>query len=186
MELKTNIEGAQEYKKATFAGGCFWCMVPPFNGVEGIIDVKAGYTGGESKHPCYNEVCSGTTGHFEAVQVTYDSSKINYEKLIDIFWRQIDPTDPGGQFYDRGQQYQTIVFYHDEEQKELAERSKANLERTGKFQKIIATKILKATEFFSAEEYHQDYHKKNPEHYKSYKVGSGRETFIKSYWENEQ
>jgi len=181
-----NLELIEEYKKATFAGGCFWCMVPPFDGVEGIIDIKAGYTGGQSKKPCYNDVCRGTTGHFEAIQITYDPFKINYEKLLDIFWRQIDPTDTGGQFFDRGQQYNTAVFFHDEEQKNLAEESKANLENADRFKKPIATKILEASEFFEAEEYHQDYHKKNPEHYNSYKTGSGRAAFIKSNWGNDQ
>jgi methionine-S-sulfoxide reductase len=140
---------------ATFAGGCFWCMVPPFESTDGVIDIMSGYTGGRTKNPTYEEVCSGDTGHYEAIQIKYDPSKVSYDKLLRIFWRSIDPTDMGGQFYDRGQQYQTAVFYHDDEQKSLAEESKTELERSGKFKVPIATKILKADVFYPAEEYHQ-------------------------------
>lgn len=171
-----------KFKIATFAGGCFWCMVAPFEGLDGVIDIKSGYTGGHEDKPSYTKVCSGTTGHYEAVQIVYDPDKISYRQLLDIFWRQIDPTDPEGQFYDRGQQYATAIFYHDDEQRAIAEQSKADLEKLRKFDKPIATKILNAAEFFPAEEYHQDYHKKNPEHYKSYSVGSGREAFIEKSW----
>jgi peptide methionine sulfoxide reductase msrA/msrB len=167
-----------EFKLATFAGGCFWCMVPPFEELKGVHEVLAGYIGGRTKNPSYEQVCSGNTGHYEAVQIKYDPEIIKYEDLLDIFWCQIDPTDPNGQFFDRGSQYQTAVFYHDEEQRELAEVSKRALEAEDRFSKAIATKIIKASEFYPAEEYHQDYHLKNPEHYKSYKVGSGREAFI--------
>lgn len=178
--------GNNGYKYATFAGGCFWCMVPPFDGIDGVIKSEAGYTGGHIKNPTYREVCYGKTGHYEAIRVTYDPSRTGYGALLDIFWRQIDPTDPGGQFHDRGQQYMTAIFYHDGEQKRLAEESKKALEESGRFGKPIATKILKASEFYPAEEYHQDYHLKNPEHYKRYKVGSGREAFIKNAWEGDR
>lgn len=172
----------ESIKKATFAGGCFWCMVPPFDGLSGIIEVKSGYTGGYTENPTYSEVSSGATGHYEAIQVCYDSSKISYKQLLDIFWRQIDPTDSGGQFYDRGQQYQTAIFYHNKEQKALAEQSKNEIEDSAWFAEPIATKIQEASEFYPAEEYHQDYHKKNSEHYHKYKAGSGRESFIKNTW----
>lgn len=173
-------EGTYQY--ATFAGGCFWCMVPPFQKLPGVIEVIAGYTGGHKENPTYKEVCSGTTGHYEAVRVKYDPSVISYQELLKTFWHQIDPTDEGGQFYDRGQQYQTAIFYHNEEQRILAEESKKELEKSGKFEKAITTKIIKASAFYPAEEYHQDYHKKNPEHYASYKKGSGREDYIKRTW----
>lgn len=170
------------HKLATFAGGCFWCMVPPFEKLDGVISVKAGYTGGCKPNPSYKEVCSGNTGHFEAVQVQFNPEKISYNKLLDTFWRQIDPTDPGGQFYDRGSQYGAAIFYHDEEQKKLALQSKNDLQLSGKFDRLIATQILQASEFFQAEEEHQAYHTKNPEHYKSYKKGSGREDYQKRTW----
>ncbi|HHV29338.1 MAG TPA: peptide-methionine (R)-S-oxide reductase MsrB [Clostridium sp.] len=165
-------------KLATFAGGCFWCMVPPFKELEGVYKVIAGYTGGHVENPTYEQVCSGNTGHYEAVQISYDPEAIGYEKLLEVFWSQIDPTDQEGQFFDKGQQYQTAIFYYDEEQRALAEEAKGRLEREGVFDKPIATKIIKASEFYPAEEYHQDYYLKNPEHYKRYKIGSGREAYI--------
>lgn len=178
-----NMDGQNSPKKyATFAGGCFWCMEGPFQELDGVLDVKSGYTGGHTENPTYEDVCSGTSGHYEAVQITFDPAKADYTSLLDTFWRQIDPTDPGGQFFDRGQQYQTIIFYHDEEQKELAYASKIDLENSGRFDKPIATKILPASKFYPAEEYHQDYHKKNPEHYKSYQIGSGRQAFVCRAW----
>jgi peptide methionine sulfoxide reductase msrA/msrB len=166
------------FKVATFAGGCFWCMIPPFKETEGVIEVIAGYTGGHMENPSYQQVCSGNTGHYEAVKLKYDPEIIQYEKLLDIFWSQIDPTDSSGQFFDKGSQYCTAIFYHDEEQRKIAEASKKALENEGIFDKPIATKIIEASEFYPAEEYHQDYPSKNPEHYLSYKVGSGREAFI--------
>ncbi|MFZ5989546.1 MAG: peptide-methionine (R)-S-oxide reductase MsrB [Bacillota bacterium] len=171
-----------KYKHATLAGGCFWCMVPPFDGVRGVVDVRSGYTGGTKENPCYEEVCEGTTGHYEAIQITFDPQEVSYKELLDIFWRSIDPTDEGGQFYDRGQQYSTAIFYHDDEQKKEAEESKRALEESGIFKKPIAIKILKAQEFFPAEEYHQDFHRKNTVHYERYKVGSGREKYLKEIW----
>jgi len=166
---------------ATFAGGCFWCMVQPFAKLPGVKEVVAGYTGGHVERPTYEQVCSGRTGHYEAVQVIYDPSKVTYEKLLDTFWSQIDPTDPSGQFADKGPQYRTAIFYHDEEQKRAAEESKAALDKSGKYDKPVVTQILPATVFYPAEEYHQDYYKKNPEHYKRYKIGSGREAFIRKH-----
>jgi peptide methionine sulfoxide reductase msrA/msrB len=171
---------------ATFAGGCFWCMVSPFEEMPGIIQVVSGYTGGHKENPTYEEVCSGTTGHYEAVQITFDPDVFPYENLLDIFWRQIDPTDPGGQFYDRGRSYQTAIFYHNEEQKRKAEASKKALEESGRFDKPIVTEILPASPFYPAEEYHQNYHKKNPLHYKMYSRGSGREAFIEKHWSKER
>jgi methionine-S-sulfoxide reductase len=167
---------------ATFAGGCFWCMVKPFDQEPGILKVVSGYTGGHKENPTYKEVCSETTGHYEAVQITYDPSVYPYEKLLSIYWQQIDPTDAGGQFYDRGLSYQTAIFYHTEEQKQLAEKSKQQLAESGRFNKEIATKIIPASTFYPAEEYHQDYYKKNPEHYNRYHIGSGRAGYIKENW----
>lgn len=176
------MESSERQEKATFAGGCFWCMVPPFEAVEGVIDIKSGYTGGHEKNPNYRQVCAGGTGHYEAVQIVYNPERVTYRQLLDIFWQQIDPTDPGGQFYDRGQQYAPAIFYHDENQQAEAERSREALEKSGKFDKPIAVPILNAADFFPAEEYHQEYHRKNPEHFQSYKTGSGRQAFIERLW----
>lgn len=170
------------FKKATFAGGCFWCMVAPFQDLEGVIEVIAGYTGGHKENPTYMEVCQGNSGHFEAVQVTYNPDIITYPTLLQTFWRQIDPTDAGGQFHDRGQSYQTAIFYHDEEQKAQAEESRRQLQESGRFAGPIVTQLLPAKEFYPAEEYHQDYHRKNPVHYGQYRRGSGREDYINQVW----
>lgn len=167
---------------ATFAGGCFWCMVSPFEEQPGIIQVLSGYTGGHKPNPTYQEVCSDTTGHYEAVQITFDPALFPYERLVELFWQQIDPTDPGGQFHDRGDSYRTAIFYHTEEQRRIAEASKAALEASGRFDKPIVTPILPASPFYPAEEYHQGYHRKNPAHYQRYKIGSGRAAFIKQHW----
>ncbi len=169
-------------KRAVFAGGCFWCMEQPFESQEGVVDVAAGYTGGKTENPTYSEVTSGKTGHYEAVEVVYDPEKIGYEQLLAIFWRQIDPTDDGGQFGDRGTQYFTAIFYLDEEQKRLAEASKKELDASGIFDKPVVTAILPAVPFYKAEEYHQDYYKKNETHYSRYKVGSGRAGFLENTW----
>ena len=169
-------------EKATFAGGCFWCIESAFDELEGVKEAISGYTGGKTKSPTYAEVCTGKTGHYEAVQVTFDSSKITYKQLVEIFWQQIDPTDPEGQFADKGSQYKTAIFYHNEEQKRIAEESKKKLEKSGKFDKPIVTEIKEATEFYTAEEYHQDYYKTCPIRYQNYKVGSGRESFLKKVW----
>ena len=173
---------AAEPAVATFAGGCFWCMEPPFEKLEGVISVVSGYTGGTQKNPTYEQVSSGKTGHAESVQVRYDPGKVTYEQLLDVFWRQIDPTDAGGQFADRGRQYRSAIFCHDARQRELAERSKVELAKSGKFTKPILTAIEPAGEFYPAEEYHQDYYKKNPEHYQAYRRGSGREAFLAETW----
>ena len=170
------------FEKATFAGGCFWCMEQPFDEMEGVTEVVSGYTGGKKENPIYEEVSSGRTGHLEAIQITYDSSKITYEELLDVFWRQIDPTDASGQFSDKGTQYRTAIFYHNQKQKELAELSKAELERSKKFDQPIAIEILKAGTFYKAEDYHQNYYKRCPIKYDTYKKGSGRSEFIKKVW----
>ena len=167
---------------ATFAGGCFWCMEPPFEALDGVASVTAGYTGGTRANPTYEEVCAGTTGHAEAIQVAYDPSKITYEQLLDVFWRNIDPTQVDGQFADHGDQYRTAVFTHTEEQRRLAEASKARLATSGTFTKPIATQIVAATTFYPAETYHQDYYKKNPLRYKLYRFGSGRDAYLKRTW----
>lgn len=178
----TTVKGKEDMEKATFAGGCFWCMEPPYVQLEGVTEVVAGYMGGETKDPSYEEVSSGATGHKEVVQVTYDPSKVEYKKLLDVFWRSIDPTDQYGQFSDKGTQYRTAIFYHNQEQRRLAEKSKKELENSGKFNKPIATEILKATDFYKAEEYHQDYYIKSPFRYNQYKEGSGREGYLKRTW----
>ncbi len=182
--MKTPETGNLKLSKATFAGGCFWCMQPPFEKLDGVKSVVVGYTGGRDQNPSYDEVCSGTTGHYEAVQVTYDPAKVRYETLLKIFWENHDPTDHEGQFADKGSQYKAAIFYHDEAQRILAEKSKKDLEDSCKFGVAITTAILPAQEFYPAEEYHQDYYKKNSEHYKRYKIGSGRAEFLEEYWGN--
>ena len=169
-------------KKATFAGGCFWCMQPSFDRLSGVISTTVGYTGGSVPNPTYEQVSSGRTGHLEAVEVVYDSSKVAYEELLRAFWLSIDPTDAGGQFADQGSQYKTAIYYHDEDQKLLAEASKKELASSGRFHKPIATAILPAQPFYPAEEYHQKYYQKNVLHYNAYKKGSGREDFLKRAW----
>lgn len=171
-----------KYSKATFAGGCFWCMEGPFEELEGVKEVLSGYAGGHTENPTYEEVCTGTTGHTEVVQIIYDSEKVDYSTLLNIFWRQIDPTDPGGSFVDRGSQYRSAIFYHDESQKALALASKKKLEKSGKFDKPVATEISELKKFYPAEAYHQDFYKTNTEHYKRYRKGSGRDLYIKKVW----
>jgi len=178
--------GKKRYHLATFAGGCFWCMVKPFQEAEGVAGVVSGYTGGHRDNPTYEEVCSNTTGHCEAVQVTYDPEVISYESLLDIFWRQINPTDPGGQFYDRGNSYRTAIFYHSEEQKRKAEASRRELDESRRFDRPVVTEILPVAHFYPAEDYHQDYHGKNLSHYSLYRQGSGRDHFIERYWGGER
>ncbi|MBU1931063.1 peptide-methionine (S)-S-oxide reductase MsrA [Candidatus Micrarchaeota archaeon] len=174
--------GEEKLEKATFAGGCFWCMEAPFEELDGVKEVISGYTGGNKKNPTYEEVSSGKTGHLEAVQVTYDPSKITYKELLNVYWQQIDPTDLIGQFADKGSQYKTAIFYNTEEQRRLAEESKKQLEESGRFDKPIVTGIMKETVFYKAEDYHQDYYKTCPIKYNAYKKGSGREKFIKEKW----
>ena len=173
-------------KVATFAGGCFWCTESDFEKVPGVLKVVSGYTGGKKENPTYEEVCTGRTGHLEAVQVYYDPDRITYGQLLDIFWRHIDPTDEGGQFVDRGSQYRSAVFYHDEEQKRSAEESRAALVRSGKFAEPVATEILPLTTFYEAEDYHQDYYQKSPQRYQFYRSNSGRDHFLKKTWGDEK
>lgn len=172
----------KDLQVGTFAGGCFWCMESSFERLEGVVEVISGYTGGQKANPTYEEVSSGTTGHYEAIQVIYDPEKVSYEKLLDVFWRQIDPTDAGGSFVDRGQQYTSAIFYHNDEQRHAAELSKERLERAKRYDKPIVTKILKFDAFYKAEDYHQDYYKKNPIRYKLYRSRSGRDEYIKRIW----
>ena len=173
---------AQNLDKATFAGGCFWCVEAPFDKTKGVVTAVSGYIGGQEKNPTYKQVSSGLTGHLEAVEVTFDPQLISYQELLDIYWRQFDPTDAGGSFYDRGSQYTSAVFYHNDQQKALAEASKKALEASGRFTKAIITPVRLATTFYPAEDYHQDYHKKNAQHYKKYRQGSGRDRFIEKIW----
>jgi peptide methionine sulfoxide reductase msrA/msrB len=168
--------------KATFAGGCFWCVESDFEKHDGVVAAISGYAGGHTDNPTYQEVSAGGTGHTEAVQVIYDSDKITYNELLDIFWRHVDPTDAGGQFVDRGSQYRTAIFYHDDEQKRLAEASKQEIAASGRFDKAIVTEIVKLDKFYEAEYYHQDYYKKSALHYKRYRHGSGRDQFLKKVW----
>jgi peptide methionine sulfoxide reductase msrA/msrB len=173
----------QKTKSAVFAGGCFWCTESDFEKVDGVIAVISGYTGGNLPNPSYEQVCTGSTGHIEAVKVIYDPEKITYEKLLDIFWMHVDPTDSGGQFVDRGSQYRSAIFYETEEERQLAQSSKENLEASGIFKKPLATDILPLGRFYQAEDYHQDYYKKNPIRYCSYRSGSGRDRFLKDVWD---
>ncbi|GAB4073625.1 peptide-methionine (R)-S-oxide reductase MsrB [Barrientosiimonas marina] len=167
---------------ATFAGGCFWCMVEPFDERPGIESIVSGYTGGHVENPTYEQVASDTTGHVETVQIAFNPEIMSYDELLNTFWQQIDPTDSGGQFNDRGESYQTAIFYHNDRQRQLAEKSKERLAASGKFSKPIVTPILPAEPFYRAEEEHQDYYKKQSFHYRLYKKGSGREDFIEKNW----
>jgi peptide-methionine (S)-S-oxide reductase len=171
------------YSKATFAGGCFWCMEPPFDKLEGVISTTSGYAGGHVQNPTYQQVSAGGTGHAEVVQVVYDPKRISYQDLLDVFWPNVDPLDSGGQFCDRGNQYRTAIFYHDEEQKRLAEQSKAALERSGRFSQPVATQIVPLNgNFYAAEQYHQDYYIKNPLRYKYYRTACGRDRRLEQLW----
>jgi methionine-S-sulfoxide reductase len=172
----------QKAEKATFAVGCFWCMEPPFDKVDGVLSTTVGYTGGKEKDPTYEQVSSGQTGHLEAIEILYDPERVTYERLLDVFWKNVDPTQGNGQFVDIGPQYRTAIFYHNDAQRRLAEASKKKLEESGKFGKKVATQILPATEFYRAEEYHQDYYEKNPLRYKYYRWGSGRDQFLEKAW----
>jgi len=172
----------QRYQKALFGGGCFWCMQQPFELLNGVVEVTVGYTGGDEVEPSYELVASGRTSHLEAVQVVYDPEQVSYWRLLEVFWRQIDPTDDGGQFADRGNHYRTAIFYRDRVQQWIAERSLARLEQSGKFLRPIQTRILAAKTFYPAEDYHQGYYQKNANHYASYKTGSGRAGFLQQMW----
>jgi peptide-methionine (S)-S-oxide reductase len=168
--------------KAIFAGGCFWCMEHPFDVLPGVVSTTSGYIGGQKKNPTYEEVSSGRTGHTEAVQVVYDPKKVTYEKLLDVFWHNIDPTVKDQQFCDHGSQYRSGIFYTDDEQKRLAEASKAALDRNKPFSAVIVTEITRASEFYPAEDYHQDFYLKNPLRYKYYRSGCGRDARLKQLW----
>jgi peptide-methionine (S)-S-oxide reductase len=167
---------------ATFAGGCFWCMEPPFDALDGVISTTSGYTGGHTVNPTYEEVSAGGTGHAEAVQVEYDPKKISYDELLEVFWHNIDPTAVNRQFCDRGSQYRSAIFVHDEQQRQAAERSKADLEQTKPFAGEIVTEIVPAGPFYAAEDYHQDYYEKNPLRYKYYRFRCGRDARLEELW----
>ncbi|AOM82973.1 peptide-methionine (S)-S-oxide reductase MsrA [Salisediminibacterium beveridgei] len=173
-------------EKATFAGGCFWCMVKPFEELPGIIEVISGYMGGHLPNPTYEQVKSGTSGHREVVQITFDREKFPYSGLLDLYWPQIDPTDPDGQFIDRGEQYRTAIYYHNEDQRQAAVLSKRNLDENGPFKDPVVTDILPAEVFYPAEEEHQKFHQKNPEAYKDEQTNSGRQSFIQNHWQGHE
>jgi peptide-methionine (S)-S-oxide reductase len=168
--------------KATFAGGCFWCMEPPYDKLPGVISTTSGYMGGKTRNPTYEQVSSGTTGHAEVVQVEYDPAKVTYSQLLDVFWRNIDPTQRDGQFCDRGSQYRTAVFFHTPEQQKLAAASKAALEKNKPFKGDIVAEVSPAGDFTAAEDYHQDFYKKNPTKYKFYRTGCGRDARLQALW----
>lgn len=170
-----------QFDKAVFAGGCFWCMVHPFDEMDGVEAVISGYTAGEVENPTYEQVKTGTTGHTEAVEITFDPEKISYQQLLDIYWSSMDPTDATGQFFDRGSSYRPAVFVNSEEQRELAEASKEALDKSGRFSKPIVVPVEDVHPFYPAEDYHQDFYKKNPDHYNRYSTGSGRVAFIQDH-----
>jgi peptide-methionine (S)-S-oxide reductase len=174
--------GDTKLEKATFAGGCFWCMEPPFDELEGVISTTSGYAGGRKQNPTYEEVSSGNTGHTESVQVVFDPAKVSFSTLLEVFWRNIDPTTPDRQFCDIGSQYRTAIFYHSEEQKRLAEAAKKAVEQSGRLRRPVVTEIVPASEFYPAEEYHQDYYKKNPLRYKFYRYNCGRDQLLEEIW----
>jgi peptide-methionine (S)-S-oxide reductase len=174
--------GTSQLSKATFAGGCFWCMESPFESLDGVVSVTVGYTGGTKVNPTYEEVSAGGTGHAESVEIAYDPSKISYQKLLDIFWHNIDPLTKDAQFCDHGHQYRSAIFFHDPTQKKLAEESKAALEASGRFKQPIVTEITPASTFYRAEEYHQHYHQKNPVRYRLYRFSCGRDQRLRQLW----
>lgn len=180
MNDEALVQGSAE--EAVFAGGCFWCMESIFEPVPGVLEVVSGYTGGGTENPTYEAVCTGTTGHFEAIRVRYDAARITYPQLLDVFWRHIDPTDAGGQFHDRGAQYRTAIFYGNETEREWAEASKEALDVAGVFAKPLATQVLPAGVFYPAEEYHQDYYVKNAVHFRAYSAATGRAAFVERAW----
>jgi peptide-methionine (S)-S-oxide reductase len=174
--------GTRPLAKATLAGGCFWCMEPPYDELPGVVSTTSGYIGGHKANPTYDEVSNGTTGHAEAVEIVYDPARVSYEKLLEVFWRNIDPVTANAQFCDRGSQYRSAIFYHDDTQRRLAEASKAKLEASGRFRQPIVTEIVRASTFYPAEEYHQDYYRKNPLRYKVYRHGCGRDGRLRELW----
>jgi peptide-methionine (S)-S-oxide reductase len=182
MRASLQPTSGEGYRTATFAGGCFWCMEPPFDELPGVVSTTSGYTGGHTKNPTYEDVSSGHTGHAEAVEVVYDPAKIGYEQLLDVFWKNIDPITPNRQFCDVGSQYRAAIFYHGDEQQQLAEKSKRAIESSGRFDKPIVTEIHPAGPFYKAEEYHQDYYKKNPVRFNFYKFSCGRARRLAELW----
>ena len=188
-EVEVKMSGNSEttgtaFATATFAGGCFWCVQAAFGKAPGVVKATSGYTGGSGENPTYENYMR--TGHIEAVQVLYDPAKVTYDQLLEVLWRQIDPTDAGGQFADRGPHYRSVIFYHDDQQRRLAEKSKDDLAKSGRFSKPVVTEIIKFTRFFEAEGYHQDYDQKNPLPYRDYRQGSGREQYLQGVWGNER
>jgi peptide methionine sulfoxide reductase msrA/msrB len=183
---KTMDKMPENTRTAVFAGGCFWCTESDFEKVDGVFEAVSGYTGGRMENPTYKQVSAGGTGHIEAVKITYDADKISYEQLLDIFWRHVDPTDAGGQFVDRGAQYRSAIFYATEEERQLAEASKKALAASGRFDRPVVTDILPLGPFYVAEDYHQDYYKKNPLRYNWYRSGSGRDRFLQATWPGEE
>ncbi len=182
-EPRTDADTNEKHlEKAIFAGGCFWCMQPAFDHLPGVISTAVGYTGGRTENPTYEEVSLGRTGHTEAIEIVFDPSKIGFRELIEIFWKNINPAQENGQFADKGSQYRTVIFYHDEGQRLQAEASKQELEESGKFGGRIATEIEPAGPFYKAEDYHQEYYRKDPVHYTFYKIGSGRQSFLDKMW----
>jgi peptide-methionine (S)-S-oxide reductase len=180
---QTTVQGQKPARAvATFGGGCFWCMEPPYDKLSGVISTTSGYMGGKTRNPTYEQVVSGTTGHTEVVQVEYDPEKVSYATLLEVFWRNVDPTQRDGQFCDHGSQYRTAIFYHNEEQRKLAAASKAQLEKTKPFKGAIVTEVTAAPEFYRAEDYHQDFYKKSPTRYKFYRAGCGRDARLQALW----
>lgn len=179
-ELSDKVE--KQTATATFAGGCFWCMEPPFDAEPGVIETIVGYSGGTVKYPTYEQVSAGSTGHAEAIQIVYDPAIVSYERLLEIFWQNIDPLDPDGQFCDKGSQYRSAIFYQDEEQQKLAEVSKKQIQDAGLLAGQVVTEIDAASTFYPAEDYHQDYYKKNPVRYKLYRYGCGRDKRLAELW----
>ncbi len=186
MSIETKDVNPDRLAKATFAGGCFWCMEPPYEKLDGVVEVISGYSGGHKVDPTYEEVSAGGTGHLEVVQILYDPERIGFEKLLEVFWRNIDPTDEYGQFVDQGPQYATAIFYHDEDQKRLAEASREKLQNSGKFDRPIVTRIRPFEAFYEAEDYHQDYYQTHKTRYKSYRSMSGRDRFLQRNWKEDE
>ena len=182
MKVEESVK-SKEKATATFAGGCFWCMEPPFDAEPGVIETIAGYTGGSTENPTYEQVSAGGSGHAESIQIIYDPAIVSYERMLDIFWKNIDPLNANGQFCDKGPQYRSAIFYHNEEQKKLAEVSKKRIEESGSLPGSIVTGIVPALSFYPAEEYHQDYYKKNPLRYKFYRLSCRRDKRIAELWE---
>lgn len=180
--LQATDDNGGDTATAVFAGGCFWCMEPPFDKLDGVIATVSGYTGGHTEDPSYKQVSTNTTGHYEALEVTYDPNKIDYESLLEVFWRNVDPLDAHGQFCDKGESYRTAIFYNSEEQKKLAQASKQELIDSERFEEEIVTQVLAAKKFYSAEEYHQDYYQKNPVRYKYYRFACGRDARLEELW----